>query len=794
MSATGGAGGGSDYGTPGGAGGSGRIRIEYCDSISGTTNPVANVQKLDCYIAEQTETTPYTTGRLNLPEASGTGKAYQVQYGRRLTFAGAGEVVTSLRVPGGVLTSATLDALLSEVGSGTASLSLDIGNNGTWDWQQTKSMTNSDTLTSGDLAAAFSDYWVSQGGAGGTIDVPVRVALSKAGTVMLSNLKITPAGSRLRALRLPVASYITITLNLAVGTSGSGPLTIAADVGDNGSLDWSWSGEPAFPARLTTGNLATAINAYMLGRSGEVDVPIRFYVNPYLPVSLSSASVAQPPTKDVSVVAGDISFSAGGIASLLRAAALAATIPLNALTPTEGDTITVSAIVRNPSTKASGGLTAALVATVPGWGDWYIGSQYIADIPPGGTAQISLPWKTTGFSGSVPVKVIIDPYNRTSETNETNNQASVNLSILAAAAPAVSLVPASHTFTAQTNGTTSTAQSVTLTNSGSAVLNIAGISASGDFAQTNTCAATLAAGANCSISITFTPTVAGSRTGTLTVTSNASGSPHSIGLTGTGVSTPLPTSTTVPLTSTPTATSVATSTSTATSATTSTPTATSATTSTPTATSATTSTPTATSATPGTPTATSATTSTPTATSATTSTPAATSATTSTPIRATITPTAIPANVDTHIGQYYQLTGKELSLTITIGNNGPDNLVGAIVDDPLPDPAPGTTWTWTCTATSGADCGIPVAGIANQVTHGTTLTQVTGTGNIKQQLGHLPVGGSVVFTVTGTLNNVQRWSNTPVLVLPSGAVNKNGSLPSAPSVGRFQVMIPLVRR
>ena len=133
-------------------------------------------------------------------------------------------------------------------------------------------------------------------------------------------------------------------------------------------------------------------------------------------------------------------------------------------------------------------------------------------------------------------------------------------------------------------------------------------------------------------------------------------------------------------------------------------------------------------------------------------------------------------------------------MTITIGNNGPDDLVGAIVDDPLPDPAPGTTWTWTCTATSGADCGISLASTANQIQRGATLTQVTGTGNIKQQLGHLPVGGSVVFTVTGTLNNVQRWSNTPVLVLPSGAVNKNGSLPSAPSVGRFQVMIPLVRR
>jgi len=167
---------------------------------------------------------------------------------------------------------------------------------------------------------------------------------------------------------------------------------------------------------------------------------------------------------------------------------------------------------------------------------------------------------------------------------------------------------------------------------------------------------------------------------------------------------------------------------------------------------------------------------------------------TRTPILPTVTLTTVPANVDASIGQEYQLTGKELSLTITMGNNGPDDLVGVIVDNPLPEPAPGTSWAWTCTATGGADCGISLASTANQIQRGATLTQVTGTGNIKQRLGHLPMRGSVIFTVKGTLNNVQRWSNTPMLVLPSGTVNKNGLLPSAPTVGRFQVMIPLVRR
>jgi hypothetical protein len=79
----------------GGAGGVGRIRIEYCESFSGSTNPPASTQKLNCYIAEQVESAPYTTTRLNLPESFSNGRTYQIQYGRRLVFGGAGEQVTA---------------------------------------------------------------------------------------------------------------------------------------------------------------------------------------------------------------------------------------------------------------------------------------------------------------------------------------------------------------------------------------------------------------------------------------------------------------------------------------------------------------------------------------------------------------------------------------------------------------------------------------------------------------------------------------------------------------------------
>ena len=101
-------------------------------------------------------------------------------------------------------------------------------------------------------------------------------------------------------------------------------------------------------------------------------------------------------------------------------------------------------------------------------------------------------------------------------------------------ASSVSFAPTSLTFGNQNVNTTSAAQSVTLTNSGTGALTITSIVASAPYAQTNTCGASLAAGANCSISVTFTPTVTGSQPGTITVTDNATGSPQTVNLTGTG--------------------------------------------------------------------------------------------------------------------------------------------------------------------------------------------------------------------------------------------------------------------
>ncbi len=94
------------------------------------------------------------------------------------------------------------------------------------------------------------------------------------------------------------------------------------------------------------------------------------------------------------------------------------------------------------------------------------------------------------------------------------------------------------TFASETVGTISAAQVATLTNTGNAPLSIIGISASGDFAETNTCSTSLVTGSSCQISVTFAPSAAGNRAGSIAIADSAAGSPQTIALSGVGVAAP----------------------------------------------------------------------------------------------------------------------------------------------------------------------------------------------------------------------------------------------------------------
>lgn len=108
----------------------------------------------------------------------------------------------------------------------------------------------------------------------------------------------------------------------------------------------------------------------------------------------------------------------------------------------------------------------------------------------------------------------------------------------AVSGPAVSIFPPTANFSAVV-GTSSPTQVFSIVNTGNQLLALNSISITGtnaaSFSQTNTCLATLAPNANCSVSINFTPSTVGTLTASLQVADNAPGTPQTLVLSGTGV-------------------------------------------------------------------------------------------------------------------------------------------------------------------------------------------------------------------------------------------------------------------
>jgi pimeloyl-ACP methyl ester carboxylesterase len=104
-------------------------------------------------------------------------------------------------------------------------------------------------------------------------------------------------------------------------------------------------------------------------------------------------------------------------------------------------------------------------------------------------------------------------------------------------APTLSVAPSSGDFGNQAVGTTSPSNAFTITNTGTAPLTLNSESiASGQVfhVAANSCGATVAVGANCSVSVVFSPTAAGPTADTLQINYSSSPVLQSVPLTGTG--------------------------------------------------------------------------------------------------------------------------------------------------------------------------------------------------------------------------------------------------------------------
>jgi hypothetical protein len=114
---------------------------------------------------------------------------------------------------------------------------------------------------------------------------------------------------------------------------------------------------------------------------------------------------------------------------------------------------------------------------------------------------------------------------------------------VAAGAPVASLSTTSLAFGAQTVGTVGAAQTVSLSNTGTAALAVSSVTVSGanaaDFQLTGNCAGiTVLTGGSCTETVSYAPSVAGTSTANLVFSDNASPTTQSVALSGQGTAAP----------------------------------------------------------------------------------------------------------------------------------------------------------------------------------------------------------------------------------------------------------------
>jgi ASPM-SPD-2-Hydin domain-containing protein/centrosomal CEP192-like protein len=304
----------------------------------------------------------------------------------------------------------------------------------------------------------------------------------------------------------------TDALSVQLTNDGDSPLTISTFriTGDNADDFHQSIACPVGPDTLAAGGSCTVYVSFTSTVAGAESAVLAIgddAVSSPQNISLSGTGVATP---NVQLSPGSLSF--GAIQVGARSAAQTVTLANRGTAPLALSSISISGqnaaeFSRTATTCAIGGeVQAGMSCTV----DVTFAPQS------GGDKQATLSFGDN--AGDAPESV------------------SLTGTGTATPAPSVSLSPSGVVFGSQMVGTSSAAQTVTLTNTGGAALSLAGIGVAGadpgDFAQTNTCPVSLAAGSSCTVSVTFSPAAPGARSGSLTVADNAGDSPQTVALSG----------------------------------------------------------------------------------------------------------------------------------------------------------------------------------------------------------------------------------------------------------------------
>jgi subtilisin family serine protease len=398
------------------------------------------------------------------------------------------------------------------VGTSTASQAVTLTNSGN------TLLSISSLQTSGDFSQTNNCGTSLNAGASCTINVVFSPAAlgSRTGSLSLSS-NSNPAPTAVSLSGAGLAAVATLSPSSlafpsqAVGSSSGGQ---AVTLTNNGNTSLSIS------SLTTSGDFSQANNcgtSLAAGASCTINVVFSPTVVGNRSGSLSLSSNSNPAPAAVNLSGTGI----GAIASLSPASL------------TFGSQLVGTSSSAQAVTLSNTGNAALTISSLVMAGDFSQSNNCGTSLAAGGSCTVNVTFTPTA-RGSRSGSLVLN-------SNTTGAQPKVNLSGTGIA-PVANLSPASLTFANQVVNTTSAAQTVTLTNSGDAALNISSIAIASDFAQTNNCGSSLAAGTSCTLNVTFKPLGSGLRSGSLTISDNASGNPHMVSLSGTGLDYTLSTS------------------------------------------------------------------------------------------------------------------------------------------------------------------------------------------------------------------------------------------------------------
>jgi FtsP/CotA-like multicopper oxidase with cupredoxin domain len=434
----------------------------------------------------------------------------------------------------------TLSGTATVAVAAVSPVSLAFGNTAVGSTSPAQGLTLSNTGTTAlTLAISFAGAnpgdFTQTNACGASLAAPVAPATS---TTCAINVAFVPTTAGPRSATLTITTNDPVNPTLTVALTGTGGSAVSVT-----PLALTFAAQP-----LTTTSAAQTVT---LSNGGGTAVTINS-------ITLTGANLgdfAQTNACGTSLAAAanctiSVTFTPTVAGARFASLTISTNDPVNpTLTVTLSGTGTVAAATVTPTSLAFGNVPLATTSTAQGVTLTNTGTSpltvaiSLAGANPGDFAQTNACGTSLAAGSSCSISLTFHPTlagaRSASLVITTNDPLNPTLTVLlngtGTSAGAV-VAPTSLTFAGQLVNTTSAAQTVTLSNSGTAPLTINGITITGAFAQTSTCGASLAAGANCAISVTFTPTIAGVQSGALVINSSDPVNPSiTVALSGTGV-------------------------------------------------------------------------------------------------------------------------------------------------------------------------------------------------------------------------------------------------------------------